>query len=73
MNEQRSHTGMCSHSVSDPKNTLIVESHWAGLMRIRCTICGGTAPVRKAGEITPDTCECHSFRTDETDVAGGAK
>jgi hypothetical protein len=43
----------CSHSPFAASNSLIVESHWALGVRIRCGICGKTADVGKKGVVTP--------------------
>lgn len=49
----------CVHNPYDPRNTLVVESHWAAGTRIRCSVCFGCAAVDKHGAIKPEDCECH--------------
>lgn len=50
----------CIHSPFDGANTLVVESHWAAGVRVRCDVCGACASVGKHGAVTPERCECHS-------------
>lgn len=45
----------CNHDAFSDGNRLVVESHWAAGVRLRCTKCGRTADVRpKSGRVVPD-------------------
>lgn len=44
----------CKHDPFVPRNTLVVESHWAAGVRVRCTQCGETSHVSKRGRVQPD-------------------
>lgn len=44
----------CKHDPFVPRNTLVIEAHWAAGVRVRCTECGETAHVSKKGRVKPD-------------------
>lgn len=35
-------------------NTLVIESHWAAGVRIRCRVCGFRAGVERRGRVAPE-------------------
>src|ERR1700683_1442577 len=44
----------CRHDPFGPNNSVVVESHWAAGVRLRCRNCGFTSHVTKNGRCTPN-------------------